>query len=200
MIMSANTAPQGPIPVSKKSIESEENRLLNAATRRMAEKAADSSTNMLSKESRDQLPLTTTVYGLTVDSAHFQPLPKSLAAEVDLASLPIWQIDLQGLGTQRAPIGIEIRGDIVIGVERGNEPHPDLDMSPYGASELGVSRIHAMIRPTRSRLYLIDLQSTNGTQLNALPVGPGMAMELRNGDTISLGNLNFNVRIINKPQ
>jgi hypothetical protein len=200
-MMTANsTIPQNPVPSSNKAIESEEERLLNAATRRMAEQAAASSTNMLNRETRDHLPMTgTNAYGFTPDSAYFQPLPQRLAAGVDLASLPIWQVELQGLGSQHTPIGIEVRGDIMLGVDRGDEPHPDLDLGVYGAGELGVSRSHAMIRPTRNRLYLIDLQSTNGTQLNALPVGPGMAMELRNGDTISFGSLSFTIKIVTKP-
>jgi hypothetical protein len=198
-IMSIHSSSSSDLSSPPKAIESEEQRLLRAARKQLAG-APDSATGFLSAAERERLPLSAnSPYGLAVNSAHFQPLPTTLPDSVDPATAPSWCIELHGLGTHRAPIGIEVRGDVVFGMDRGDDPHPDFDLASQSGSQCGVSRRHALLRPTRNRLYLIDLQSTNGTRVNALPVGPGMAVELRSGDTVSLGNLNFTVQIIIKP-
>lgn len=48
---------------------------------------------------------------------------------------------------------------------RGSEASqtPDLDLDPYGALEKGISQRHALLRPTGHNLYLLDLNSANGT-------------------------------------
>lgn len=184
-------------PSNNSAIDAEEMRLQKALAQRQAKRER---TGFLSDDERRRLPLAHNLaYGLNLDTSHFLKLPR-VAAENPDASKPKWVIELQGLRSGHAPLGIEVLGDVVLGIDRGDGITIDLDLNPYGAAECGVSRKHAMMRPTRNRLYLIDLQSTNGSQLNALPVGPGMAAEIRNGDTVTLGNFNFTVRILATPQ
>jgi hypothetical protein len=181
---------------NQNAIDAEEKRLHQAA----AEKSERQGTGYLSAAERHRLPLAHSLaYGLNLDTSHYLKLPRAKAEQYD--SVPFkWLIEIQGLRTGNGPLGIEMLGDIVFGMDRGDGTVIDVDMTPYAGNDLGVSRKHAVIRPTRSRLYLIDLDSTNGTRLNALPVGPGIAAEIRSGDTVSLGNLNFTVNVVAKPQ
>jgi len=67
---------------------------------------------------------------------------------------------------------------------------PDLDLEPHGGKEAGVSRRHArLIVFSPSRAYLADLGSTNGTMLNGEPLSPLRYVGIRDGDRLSLGEL-----------
>lgn len=70
---------------------------------------------------------------------------------------------------------------------------PDLDLSPYGAAEKGVSRRHAVIQRGEDTLTLVDLESTNGTYLNGQRLLPKQPRVLRDGDEIRLGRLVFHL-------
>jgi hypothetical protein len=109
-----------------------------------------------------------------------------------------WRIELHGLAGGK-PIGLDILGDVTLG--RGSDPSrgPDFDLTPYGGIQCGVSRQHAILKPTPHSLYLLDLQSKNGTQYNGMPMLKGMARSLLNNDIITLGTLRFQVKIIDSP-
>jgi hypothetical protein len=66
---------------------------------------------------------------------------------------------------------------------------PDLDLTPYGALEKGVSRIHAVISRSEDTLTLTDMGSVNGTHLNGQRLVPDQPRVLRDGDEIRLGKL-----------
>jgi pSer/pThr/pTyr-binding forkhead associated (FHA) protein len=50
--------------------------------------------------------------------------------------------------------------------------------------------------PNAEGLWLVDLDSTNGTWINGLYLQPGMKYRLRNGDVIDFGSLRVLVRVI----
>jgi pSer/pThr/pTyr-binding forkhead associated (FHA) protein len=111
-----------------------------------------------------------------------------------------WRILVKfGEPAPRLTIGLDIYADIVLGRGAGGPDSPDIDLTNLDALDLGVSRRHAMIRPTQNRMYLIDLSSTNGSFVNAVPVGRGMAQVLRHGDAISLARLSFIIEITSSP-
>jgi pSer/pThr/pTyr-binding forkhead associated (FHA) protein len=66
---------------------------------------------------------------------------------------------------------------------------PDLDLTPFGALEKGVSRLHAAIIRTEDTLTLIDMGSSNGTHLNGQRLIPDQPRILRDGDELRLGKL-----------
>jgi pSer/pThr/pTyr-binding forkhead associated (FHA) protein len=66
---------------------------------------------------------------------------------------------------------------------------PDLDLTPYGALEKGVSRMHAAIHRSEDTLTLVDMGSVNGTHLNGQRLIPEQPRVLRDGDEIRLGKL-----------
>lgn len=66
---------------------------------------------------------------------------------------------------------------------------PDIDLTPYGALEKGVSRMHAAIHRSEDTLTLVDMGSANGTHLNGQRLAPEQPRILRDGDEIRLGKL-----------
>jgi hypothetical protein len=143
---------------------------------------------------RDQLPISPNMpYAVNRASSNFTMLPKDAPPDG-----PRWLLSLEGL-VPGHPLGIEVAGDVVLGTVRENAEAPDLDLSSYDAEEKGVSRRHAMLRPGKGSLYLIDMKSTNGTSVNGMTAGNGMAIELHHRDSVSLGALTFVVKILASP-
>ncbi len=70
---------------------------------------------------------------------------------------------------------------------------PDLDLTPHGALEGGVSRIHAALRRGDEVLSIVDLDSANGTFLNGQRLAANQPRLLRDGDEIRLGRLVFHI-------
>ncbi|KXK22555.1 MAG: FHA domain-containing protein [Chloroflexi bacterium OLB15] len=68
---------------------------------------------------------------------------------------------------------------------------PDVDLTPYGALEKGVSRVHAAIyrNEETDTLTLVDMGSANGTHLNGQRLLPDQPRVLRDGDEIRLGKM-----------
>jgi hypothetical protein len=73
----------------------------------------------------------------------------------------------------------------------GNKP--GVDLTPFGAQEKGVSRIHASLKRGDETLVLVDLGSVNGTHLNGQKLIPNQPRVVRDGDEIRLGMLVCNI-------
>jgi hypothetical protein len=137
-------------------------------------------------------------FGTVGTATTYRVLPTRLADSAQGHTIK-WRIELHGLSRDHGPIGIDIVGDVILGRGGTASGGPDLDLDPYSAFDSGVSRQHAMLRPSRHALYLIDLNSTNGTWHNALRLGSGTTRSLANNDTITLGRLTFTIRLISLP-
>ncbi len=70
---------------------------------------------------------------------------------------------------------------------------PDVDLTPYGALERGVSRIHAQLQLDGDNLSLMDLHSTNGTFLADKRLEPEESTPLQTGNEFLLGRLALQV-------
>ncbi|MBN1309812.1 MAG: FHA domain-containing protein [Anaerolineae bacterium] len=126
------------------------------------------------------------------------PPPEAITAE---RSGPAWRILLHVSGPQASTVGLDIWRVTVMGrADPMSAFQPDLDLAPYGAMRHGVSRRHALVRPAESSLYLIDQNSTNGTWVNGQRLAPGRDFPLTDGDTIELGALRMNMRIVHTPE
>jgi hypothetical protein len=64
-----------------------------------------------------------------------------------------------------------------------------VDLIPFGAFQLGVSRKHAIIRETDRGYEIIDADSTNGTWLNKQRLVPNQAYPLPSGGIIRMGQI-----------
>jgi pSer/pThr/pTyr-binding forkhead associated (FHA) protein len=73
---------------------------------------------------------------------------------------------------------------------------PDVDLNPYEAFDMGVSRLHATIRidDEKNRVYVIDLGSANGSSVNGYEIPAHSEVPLNHGDVLSMGK--FNVKVI----
>jgi hypothetical protein len=70
-------------------------------------------------------------------------------------------------------------------------PEPLVDLTQFDALELGISRVHAMIRQTEDGYQIIDLESSNGTWLENQRLVPKQTYPLDSGDRIRLGRMNM---------
>jgi hypothetical protein len=64
-----------------------------------------------------------------------------------------------------------------------------IDLVPFKAFQLGVSRKHAVIRETDEGYEIIDTDSANGTWLNRQRLVPNRGYPLPNGGIIRLGQM-----------
>ncbi len=110
---------------------------------------------------------------------------------------PPWRVIFQAFGPAPATIGLDVRQALVIGrVDPEVDEQPDLDLSPHQALEHGVSRQHAVLIPEQEALYLVDMESTNGTWVNGAYLKPGHRYPLAAGDQIELGLLRLVVKSV----
>jgi pSer/pThr/pTyr-binding forkhead associated (FHA) protein len=89
-------------------------------------------------------------------------------------------------------IDVPLNQECVIGRASKEEPLA-VDLTPFNAHVLGVSRKHAMIKPIPNGCCIIDLKSTNGTLLNNTPLVPHQAYLLKSGDEIQVGGVYLQV-------
>lgn len=97
-------------------------------------------------------------------------------------------IVFQVLGNEQ-PILVKEATKIMIGRFNPGESMPTIDLTPYNANLLGVSRQHAVITRSATGYTLEDLNSTNGTWLNEVKLTPNQSYDLRNGDLLRFGQL-----------
>lgn len=95
-------------------------------------------------------------------------------------------------------LDVPLRPNLTVG--RRSSPRDkqqiDVDLSDYGASDCGVSRLHAMIHVTSARIMIKDLNSTNHTWLNGEKLAPMVETRLRHGDEIFFGRLRVLVQFL----
>ncbi len=68
---------------------------------------------------------------------------------------------------------------------------PDVDFTPYGGDEGGVSRLHAKIVKEGDVYKIEDLGSTNATVVNKQRLSPHTPVALKTGDEVRFGKVAF---------
>jgi pSer/pThr/pTyr-binding forkhead associated (FHA) protein len=95
-----------------------------------------------------------------------------------------------------SPIRIQVDEALIVGRADSVEGYtPDLDLSPFGARDAGVSRRHAKIVFQDGALHICDLGSVNGTRLNGVKLPPNQLYRLNNGAKLECGNLRMTVYV-----
>lgn len=141
-----------------------------------------------------------TSFGHKIDTAvdKYVRLPEGSGKKSEDRDPLLWRIKLVSANPEQKLLGIDLCGDVLIGRAVG-DVRPDLDLTKYGGLSLGVSRRHALLRPTESNLFLIDLGSSNGTFRNGSPVRVGSAQAIRDRDVLSFGGVHFMVKFVIQP-
>ena len=124
----------------------------------------------------------------------YRPVPYEA---VDESVLPVWRVRFSLTDDKRQQFGLEINDEIHLG--RGKNESDLIDLTPYDAEKLGVSRRHVALRPTASNLFVVDLGSTNGTRRNGRSIGLNTPYSLADADILTLGNLELTVHIVKRP-
>lgn len=99
---------------------------------------------------------------------------------------------LQVLGYEQ-PILVKGGVKIILGRYSDGDSAPSVDLTPYNANLLGVSRHHALITRPEKEYMIQDLNSTNGTWINEEKLTPQKFYPIRNGDLVRVGQLAFYV-------
>jgi pSer/pThr/pTyr-binding forkhead associated (FHA) protein len=82
------------------------------------------------------------------------------------------------------------KDNITIGREDAvSNIYPDVDLTPHGGEEGGVSRLHARIFVQNGKYMLEDERSTNRTYLNRQRLEEKTPVELHDNDEIRLGHV-----------
>lgn len=87
------------------------------------------------------------------------------------------------------PLSVELAKEMQVGRSSQNTEPPEIDLSEYNASALGISRRHARLAMQEDGLTIEDLGSSNGTWLNERPLTPGAKYVIHNGDCIRLAQM-----------
>jgi hypothetical protein len=93
---------------------------------------------------------------------------------------------------------VSFRHNCVLGRAAGDSV-PDVDLTPYGAVEAGVSRNHARLSRQSATIMVTDLGSVNGTFLNGVQLIPHQPRVLRNEDELGLGQLVLRISFLHQP-
>jgi len=135
------------------------------------------------------------------DLALSDPEPEFHPAPHDPAQVgpeaPVWRVRFDLAYNARRCFGLELNGELALGRGQGEGGFVSLD--EFDAEALGVSRAHVTLCPTPSQLFVVDHGSTNGTWINGRSIGVNTPHSLSNGDLLTLGRLEFFVRIVARP-
>ncbi len=89
------------------------------------------------------------------------------------------------------PAYVDSTGSFVLGRKAGTTEGMLVDLAPFRAYSLGLSRRHVMIRRTGDGYEVMDLGSVNGTWLNEERLAPHKSYSLPSGSHLRLGRMNI---------
>jgi pSer/pThr/pTyr-binding forkhead associated (FHA) protein len=85
------------------------------------------------------------------------------------------------------------KSEVLVGrTDPAKDAYPDVDLTPFGGEQGGVSRLHARLILEGTKVYIEDLNSTNFTFINREKLGSGQRYQLKTGDEIRFGLLALN--------
>jgi len=108
------------------------------------------------------------------------------------------QLTLELNGKRQQVVMLYDQEEISVGrVDRFTSRLPSINLTSIGAWENGVSRQHAALRRSGDNLFIIDLDSTNGTYLNNDRLIPYQPRMLHDGDVLRFGLFEVQVQFMN---
>jgi len=117
-----------------------------------------------------------------------EAVPEAVAAVLEPAAPAATEPYLE-VTDSGAHIPLIAQAELLIGrVDDVSGIYPDVDMTPHGGEDGGVSRRHALLGHDQGAWYVVDLDSTNGTYVNGAELAPQVRVPVRDGDRIGLGD------------
>ena len=123
------------------------------------------------------------------------PKPESL----DIGINPPWRIALI-IQSVQVELIIDLERILVIGRAALDSPvQLDIDLGPFEAEKLGVSRRHLSLGREGSNVVIVDNRSSNGTILNGQKLTPNQSYVVHHGDELMLGLLKIKIAFLIHP-
>jgi len=120
-----------------------------------------------------------------------QPAPQPTPPPAPVAAPKANLVTADGI-----PLPLKAHGETLVGREDPvSSIYPDIDLTPHGGEEGGVSRRHFKVRFEGGRYLIEDLNSTNFTTVNKKGLTPGVAVPLDDGDEIRAGRVALTFRM-----
>lgn len=110
-----------------------------------------------------------------------------------------WKVGLRIVEKENRLI-FDMDRPMVIGrMDPDHDVYPDVDLGPYNADELGVSREHLVLKLDGDRIVASDNGSSNGTLLNRDRMKPREDYPIRDGDELQLGLMQVKIELLMNP-
>jgi pSer/pThr/pTyr-binding forkhead associated (FHA) protein len=107
----------------------------------------------------------------------------STGAHLGIRIVPSGEV-ISLLGRDNFTLGRSIENQAVI---------PDVDLAKFDAYDHGISRMHAELRIEEQGLFVMDLDSANGTIVNGKSIQSQEKAPIHHGDIIQLGRLRLQI-------
>ena len=148
---------------------------------------------LLQNEGKKTDPLDTSE--LTLAHEHTERLD----SDAEISEVPRPQSLHLTIGETRRVLEISLGKTINLGrVDPTASVFPEVDVSVEGESAKSVSRRHARILKQGNEVIVEDLASVNGTFINGKRLDPYLPESLKDGDTLYLGKVLIEVRILSR--
>ncbi len=132
---------------------------------------------------------------VSADTRSLKPIADDLQEVGQTHFGATWTLLLQVRGAGNAiALRFTEKQEWLLGRSTPDGHKPDVDLTPYGAAEGGVSRSHAQLRYQGNTITLTDLGSVNHTYINGQRLHAHEVRVLRDGDEIRLGLLPIKVK------
>jgi hypothetical protein len=95
------------------------------------------------------------------------------------------------LANGKQPFTVRYEDDFIIGRKIDESLDNLVDLSPFDALTLGISRRHIRIQRLENGYQITDLNSTNGTRFNGKRLTPGQPAPLPNPVELQLGKMSL---------
>jgi hypothetical protein len=131
------------------------------------------------------------IYDILIEQLETKQLTKSATNALRLTEPASSRPLLLYLQDSTAPIAINRLNNLVMGRKNMEDATDivDIDLTPFGAQDKGVSRKHASIDARKEPPTITDLGSANGTFINGVKLEANKAEPLESGDELRLGHL-----------
>lgn len=116
--------------------------------------------------------------------------PAGVGATAGVASTPAAGAGHPRLVVQSDNASFDLSGknEVIIGREDAvSNVYPDVDLTPHGGEDDGVSRVHAKLLINGGQYLIEDQNSTNYTFVNRQKLQPKVPTPIKDGDEIRLG-------------